>query len=343
MRAAPAEGLLRRRPVRSSALAALGLGTAALASGYAAAALALAAASVARAGAAMGPARLNLGGVQAVAVGALILAGSLTPRVVARLRRRSRQMRGRTVVRVARLADADEGREERVAVGRGGGPWTLGRAGAPGVDAALPTGAAGAVARLTRLRRGWQVEALGPHHVYGEDGMPRRSMRLNGDGWVRVADVRLGLGLRGGGVRARRGGAGPGRGAAAVMGPTRATRRRGRLRVERADGGGPVADRVVRAEGPLGRAWGLLGRRALDPGEGLWIEPCNAVHALGMRMALDVVYLAADGEVLAVVAPLRPWRVGPVVARARAVVELAPGTVARLGIRVGDRLTAAPV
>lgn len=342
MRAALPAGLLRR-PLRSPAIAALGLAAGAVASGYAAAALALAAASVVRAGAAMGPPRLNVDGVQAVGVVALLLAGSLTPRVVARLNRRSRQMRGRTVVRVARLVDADEGREERLAVGRGGGPWTLGRAGVPGVDAALPTGAAGAVARLTRLSRGWQVEALGPHHVYGEDGMPRRALRLNGDGWVRVADVRLGLGLRGGGARARRGGSGAGRGGKAADGPTRAERRRGRVRVERAGGRGSVADRVVRAEGLLGRAWGLLGRRELGQGEGLWIEPCNAVHSLGMRMALDVVYLAADGEVLAVVAPLRPWRLGPVVAGARAVVELAPGTVARCAIRVGDRLTAAPV
>lgn len=102
--------------------------------------------------------------------------------------------------------------------------------------------------------------------------------------------------------------------------------------------GEPVADRVSAARTPLRRARGLLGRRSLDPDEGLWIEPCNAVHALGMHIPVDAVYLDREGCILALAAPLRPWRLGPVVRGARSVLELAEGTVARRGLAVGDRL-----
>ena len=36
---------------------------------------------------------------------------------------------------------------------------------------------------------------------------------------------------------------------------------------------------------------GLLGRKELSPGEGLWILPCQSVHTFGMQFAIDLVYL----------------------------------------------------
>lgn len=337
MRAAAARPLWRR-PFASPAVAAAALAALAFAGGFISVSLALALASALQGRAA----RLHVGAGEGGLLLALLLAASLAPRALARLGKRSRQIRGRTVLRVSRIASGAEAPEQRIAVGRGSGPWVLGRAGAPTVDTALPTDAVGAVARLTRLGAGWQVEALGEHHVYGADGMPRRSMRLNTDGWLRVADVRLRLGVRGGGPRLRRA-APAGREAA---GAGRRRERRGRVRVERTpvDSGVPalVADRVERAHGMLGRAWGLLGRTQLGAGEGLWIEPCNAVHALFMRMTVDAVYVDVDGRVVKVVAPLRPWCLGPVVHKARAVLELPEGAAAASGIRVGDRLTAGP-
>jgi uncharacterized membrane protein (UPF0127 family) len=115
-------------------------------------------------------------------------------------------------------------------------------------------------------------------------------------------------------------------------------RQEGTWRVRRSADGRVVAGRVRLALDAPSRMVGLLGRSSLEADEGLWLEPCNAVHALGMRMAIDAVYLDREGRVLRVVAPLRPWRLGPLVPRARAVLELAEGAAAAAGVRPGDRL-----
>ncbi len=98
-----------------------------------------------------------------------------------------------------------------------------------------------------------------------------------------------------------------------------------------ADSGQTLA-RVARCEGALERMRGLLGRPALQPGEGLLIAPCNAVHTVGMRYAIDVVFMDAEGRVLNVRPALRPLRMAHAF-RARQVLELAAGEAARLGLR----------
>jgi uncharacterized protein len=85
------------------------------------------------------------------------------------------------------------------------------------------------------------------------------------------------------------------------------------------------------------RLVGLLGRRGLALDEALVLPRCRSVHTLGMRTAIDVLLLDADGTVLAIHAWVRPGRtVGD--RRARTVVEAAPGSAARHGIACGDRL-----
>ena len=48
---------------------------------------------------------------------------------------------------------------------------------------------------------------------------------------------------------------------------------------------------LQRADSVAARLRGLLGRDGLPAGTGLWIRPCNAVHTLGMRFAIDIVFL----------------------------------------------------
>jgi len=101
--------------------------------------------------------------------------------------------------------------------------------------------------------------------------------------------------------------------------------------------GRPLARRIVRAAGPLARTWGLLGRRSLAPGEGMWFDGCSAIHTFGMRMAIDAVFLDEHGTVVRVAAELAPWRTASAPA-ARDVLELGAGECARAGIAAGSRL-----
>ena len=106
-----------------------------------------------------------------------------------------------------------------------------------------------------------------------------------------------------------------------------------RLAVDGRDTGLPLWTARTRRE----RNKGLLGTDGIDGA--LWITRCNWVHCLGMRHTIDVVYLTRRDKVAAV-KPLRPGRIGMPNLRAAAVLEMAQGEAARLGIGPGSTLSA---
>ncbi|HEY7885816.1 MAG TPA: DUF192 domain-containing protein [Cellvibrionaceae bacterium] len=83
------------------------------------------------------------------------------------------------------------------------------------------------------------------------------------------------------------------------------------------------------------RLRGLLGRPALAPGDGLLIEPCNAIHTAFMGYNIDVVFVSPAHKILALAADVAPWRMRTCFS-ARYVVELAAGDIDRLQLTVGD-------
>jgi len=106
--------------------------------------------------------------------------------------------------------------------------------------------------------------------------------------------------------------------------------------------GSRLGERIECARSFLARLRGLLFRPPLAEGEGLWIEPCRSIHTMGMRYAIDAIFLDAEMRVVAIAERLRPWRATRIQPRARAVLELPAGTVERSGTRVGDRLRLHP-
>ncbi len=95
---------------------------------------------------------------------------------------------------------------------------------------------------------------------------------------------------------------------------------------------------VAEPRGFLGRAKGLLGSSEVGAGRGLLIR-AKQVHTLGMRYAIDTVYLDAGGRIIRI-DTLEPGRVGPLVFPARWVLELDAGEAERLGIAPGGTLIA---
>ncbi len=73
---------------------------------------------------------------------------------------------------------------------------------------------------------------------------------------------------------------------------------------------------------PLARLRGLAGLRDMPAGVALLLPATRSVHTLGMRFALDLVWLGADGRVARVDRHVRPGRVRSCRA-ARAVLERA--------------------
>jgi uncharacterized membrane protein (UPF0127 family) len=86
---------------------------------------------------------------------------------------------------------------------------------------------------------------------------------------------------------------------------------------------------------------GLLGRRGLVSGEGLLLRPASSVHTFFMRFAIDVVFLAADGEVLKIASRVPAWR-AVACKGAAAVLELPAGEAERQGFELGDSVVLPP-
>lgn len=106
--------------------------------------------------------------------------------------------------------------------------------------------------------------------------------------------------------------------------------------------GHALGNAVRLADSFWSRFRGLMWTKSLPAGEGLLIVPCNSVHCMGMRYAIDVAFLSRDGQILKVIPDMRPGSLGPPVKGARAVLELPCGTLAATESQVGDWLEASP-
>lgn len=99
-----------------------------------------------------------------------------------------------------------------------------------------------------------------------------------------------------------------------------------------------VGESVEFADTSLTRLWGLLGRRGVEAGGGLWIMPSSGVHTVGMRFPIDVVGLDKELRVIKLWPELAPYRVTSVSMKMRSVIELAAGQIRKSGIELGDLL-----
>ena len=100
-----------------------------------------------------------------------------------------------------------------------------------------------------------------------------------------------------------------------------------------------VCERCVLADTALTRMRGLLGRRDLPSGEGIWLKPASSVHMAFMRFAIDAVFLDSEMRVTKIAEDLKPWRLAGS-RGAKSVVELPAGESKRRGLSAGDRLIA---
>jgi hypothetical protein len=99
-----------------------------------------------------------------------------------------------------------------------------------------------------------------------------------------------------------------------------------------------LAERLLWAGTSGERRRGLLGRERFEPGEGLYLAPCQWVHMFGMKFPIDVAFLDRRGRVLAMQHSLKPGRVSRLVWRADGALELPEGVLAATGTQVGHQV-----
>ena len=102
--------------------------------------------------------------------------------------------------------------------------------------------------------------------------------------------------------------------------------------------GSILTDRARVADSFASRFAGLLFSPPLAPGEGLLIRPCSAIHMIGMKFAIDAVFLDRDWRVVGLADRIAPWRLSRVYWKSQACLELPAGTITNTATKLGDQM-----
>ncbi len=100
-----------------------------------------------------------------------------------------------------------------------------------------------------------------------------------------------------------------------------------------------LADDLEMPRTMFGRGFGLMFRRRLDPGRGMWINPCSGITMLFMNFRIDAVFLDSRERVKKVYRNLPRWygtvwwEIG-----AHSVLELPPGSTSDIDLQPGDQV-----
>ena len=98
-----------------------------------------------------------------------------------------------------------------------------------------------------------------------------------------------------------------------------------------------LAEAAEVADTSAKRRTGLLKHSRLEPGDGLWIRPCESVHTFFMKFAIDLVYLDKRLKVRKVRHAVPAWRLSACLT-AHSVLELPAGMAQQTQTSVGDVL-----
>jgi uncharacterized membrane protein (UPF0127 family) len=107
------------------------------------------------------------------------------------------------------------------------------------------------------------------------------------------------------------------------------------LTVTNSTRGTVLGENIELAGTSLKRMVGLLGRRSLAAGGGLWIDPSSGVHTFFMAFGIDVVGLDRDLKVVKLWRCIPPFRVTSVSLKVKSVIELPCGVISRNPHRLG--------
>ncbi|MCR3923586.1 MAG: DUF192 domain-containing protein [Firmicutes bacterium] len=100
-----------------------------------------------------------------------------------------------------------------------------------------------------------------------------------------------------------------------------------------------IAERIGWATSFTQRLQGLMFTKAFPQAyDGFMLTPCNSVHTLFMRYAIDVVFLDLLLVTVAIRANMQPWRISNIVKGATYALELPQGSSELFQIRLGDHL-----
>lgn len=88
----------------------------------------------------------------------------------------------------------------------------------------------------------------------------------------------------------------------------------------------------------LTRLKGLMFKKHINPGEGLYIYPCKGIHTFFMGFPIDVIFINNRKQVVYLINKMKPWALSPVIREAHGVLELPENSIINKNIEIGDSL-----
>ena len=102
--------------------------------------------------------------------------------------------------------------------------------------------------------------------------------------------------------------------------------------------GKELAQNLAVADSFFTRLKGLLGKKELPHGEGLWIKHCKSIHTFGMRFPIDVVFLDKEYLIVGLAKALKPNRIPHLYSSTSSVIELPAGTIDETRSCIGNEV-----
>ncbi len=84
---------------------------------------------------------------------------------------------------------------------------------------------------------------------------------------------------------------------------------------------------------------GLMGKKTLEEGKGLYITKCNSIHMFFMKFPIDVIFLDKNKTIVHLLQNFKPWKIQFPIKRAADTLELPAGTIKKYNINLGDILS----
>ncbi len=84
-------------------------------------------------------------------------------------------------------------------------------------------------------------------------------------------------------------------------------------------------------------AKGLLGEAQLKENTGMLFKRCSSIHMFGMKIPLDIIFLASDGRIIKCVSGLQPWKVSGCLGSSMTL-ELPKGSIEKTGLKQNMKL-----
>ena len=99
-----------------------------------------------------------------------------------------------------------------------------------------------------------------------------------------------------------------------------------------------LGKQITVADTGLTRLFGLLGKRKLETGTGLFIVPSSGVHTFGMLFPIDIVALDRELNVRGVWERVGAFRLAGLSWKTHSILELPVGSIKNSRTEVNDRL-----